>query len=73
MKVPSAFRPRGRSRSGSPEKRGRKVLFSTSASLSVLPLTGYLTTFVGGKKFSITHSSLLDPSLTLYIKRRLSG
>jgi hypothetical protein len=33
----------------------------------------YLTTFVGGRKFSITHSSLLDPSSTLNTKRRLSG
>jgi len=30
-------------------------------------------TFVGGRKFSITHSSLLDTSSTLNAKRLLSG
>jgi len=36
-------------------------------------LTGYLATLSGGRKFSSTHSSLLDSSLTLNAKRRLSG
>jgi len=33
----------------------------------------YLTTFVGGRKFCITHSSLLDSSVRLNAKRLLSG
>jgi len=40
---------------------------------AVTASTGYLTTFSPGRKFSITHSSRLDPSLTLNAKRRLSG
>ena len=43
---------------------GRETFFTS---------TSYLTTFSGGRKFSITHSSLLDPSLTLNAKWRLSG
>jgi len=54
------------------EAQGRRR-DSTPASLSVTASTGYLATFGGGRKFSITHSSLLDPSLTLNAKRRLSG
>jgi len=37
------------------------------------PFRVYLVAFVGGRKFSITHSSLLDPSSTLNAKRLLSG
>jgi len=48
-------------------------LDSTPASLSVTVSTSYLATFSAGRKFSITHSSLLDSSMTLNAKRRLSG
>jgi len=54
-------------------RREGSSLDSTPASLSVTVSIGYLATFGSGRKFSSTHSSLLDPSSTLNTKRRLSG
>jgi len=52
--------------------RGRRRI-AAPASLFSSPSSGYLTIFIGGKKFSSTHSSCLVPSFVANAKRRLSG